>query len=139
MGLKGLLRRKLEAKQDQWRAEKKERHLQESGYKMAYQAELKDQMSAAMRDQVKKNARADARAEIARRFPGRGQGGGRATGIVAGLDAMSRGAMGTMGFGPSLQDQVRARGPSRKKKKSGKNKKRSSQRRAPGYQGISFI
>lgn len=136
MGLKGLLRRKIEAKQDQWRAEKKERQLQESGYKMAYQAELKDQMSTAMREQVKKNARADARAQVTRRFPGKGQAGGRAGSIIGGLDAMSRGAMGTMGFGPPLQEQVRRSRST--KKKSGKKKKRSSPSQ-PQYQGISFI
>lgn len=142
MGLKGLLRRKIDAKQDQWRREKNERQLQETGYKMAYQAELRDQMSTAMREQVKKNARADARAEISRRFPGKGQrGGGRAGSIIEGLNAASQGAMGTMGFGPSLREQVRARGSSgssHKKKKSGKKKKRSSPRQ-PEYQGLSFI
>ena len=129
MGLQGTITRKFKEKREKWRAEARTRETEKQAYKAAFKAEQIKQTGIAMKDQIKKDARAAARADVAKGFGKGGRSGPRAGSIMAGLDAMSKGAMGTMGFGPSIQELAR---------KKRKRKKRSPTRQ-PQYQGLSFM
>lgn len=126
MGFKDLL----DKKKKQWKEERDERKLQETGYKMAYKEAYKEEMAKAVKERVSTNARAAAKADAARRFPGRGQGGGRAASFISGLNAASQGAMGSMGFGPPVRAPV-SRKRTTTKKKHKKKRSRSSTPRQP--------
>ena len=96
---------KFKKKRDQWKKEKRDRELMDTGYKMAYNEEYKKEMQNAMQKQISKNAREAAREDIKRRYPGKSKKNSRG-GVLLGLDAAFRGATASMGLGQPLDTMV---------------------------------